>query len=261
MGEAKIRGRQLAAFLELNPTCIFCGGLTPATSRDHVPSRQVFHRREWPEGYEFPSCEECNQATKDAEQVMALISRTYPDPETEIELLEVEGIYEAVSNNYPDVLIEMMPTPDQTARYQARPWANEMIQTGKAAGALSLNGPLVNACAAAFARKLLSALHYKEFGKIIPREGGIGWGWYSNVDKLDGKLPEDLLGVLKGKALTKRTNRDLSSQFSYTFDSGTDTNLAAYYVTFRFAFAVVGIVAADASWFGPAGEGRILRPL
>ena len=85
---AKNRARQARDFLAQHPLCIFCGGVQPATTRDHVPSRQTFHLRDWPEGFEFPSCEGCNRETKDAEQVMAMITRLSPDPKTELERLE-----------------------------------------------------------------------------------------------------------------------------------------------------------------------------
>jgi hypothetical protein len=167
------RKRRTEAFLAQHPLCIFDGGIKPATTRDHVPSRQLFHLRVWPEGYEFPSCERCNQATKDAEQVMSLISRIGPDSKSNAERRELERIINAIRNNYPDVMRELRATPDQTAEYRAKPWLPNLIKAGKAAPEpLSLRGPLVNRAAERLARKLFTALHYKEFDKIIPREGG-----------------------------------------------------------------------------------------
>src|SRR5947209_20248260 len=101
------RKRQTREFLIRHPICIFCGGSEPATTRDHVPSRQTFHLREWPEGYVFPSCARCNRATKDTEQVMAMLSRMGPDPNSIAHRLEVKRIISAVANNYPEVLMEM----------------------------------------------------------------------------------------------------------------------------------------------------------
>lgn len=46
-------------------------------------SRQLFSGRHWPEGYEFPACSQCNRATKDVEQIVATLSRTYPNGATE----------------------------------------------------------------------------------------------------------------------------------------------------------------------------------
>jgi len=69
------RARRRREFLKKHPLCCFCGGTTPATTIDHVPSRQLFNNKGWPEGYEFPACELCNGAARDAEQVVAMLAR------------------------------------------------------------------------------------------------------------------------------------------------------------------------------------------
>src|SRR5580704_10792852 len=113
----KNRSRILREFLARHPTCIFCGGNTPATTRDHVPSRQTFHNRAWPEGYEFPSCQSCNKATRHEEQVMAMISRFYPEARTDAEKEEMMCIIKAVRKNYPGVIPELLPSPEVIRRY------------------------------------------------------------------------------------------------------------------------------------------------
>jgi hypothetical protein len=182
---SKNQSRILREFLVRHPTCIFCGGNTPATTRDHVPSRQTFHDRTWPEGYEFPSC---NEATRHEEQVMAMISRFYPEGRTDAEKEEMMRIIKAVRKNYPGVIPELLPSSEVIKRYTSRWWS------GAWARPVSLDGPLVNSCAEVVARKLFSALHYKEFNKIIPPEGGIMLRWYSLADRLDNKLPNELFG-------------------------------------------------------------------
>jgi hypothetical protein len=258
---AKNRARQTRTFLVSHPWCIFCGGIARSETRDHVPSRQTFHLKDWPEGYEFPACSECNQATKHAEQVMALISRMHPDGKSAAERLEVKHIFQAVKNNYPDVLRELRATPAQRAEYLAKPWLPELIKAGKAAPEpLSLRGPLVAQCAATLARKLFTALHYKEFGKIVPAEGGIWWKWYSNVQRLDNAMPDDLIGLMRIRPTIQRTRRDLSDQFVYTYAKAEDGDLAGYFATFRQSFAMIGVIEMDADRFDPAVRSEVIRP-
>jgi hypothetical protein len=69
-------------FLTKHPVCCFCGGETPATEPDHIPSRVLFDNRQWPEGYEFPACVACNRETRHDEQIVAMLSRAYPDTNT-----------------------------------------------------------------------------------------------------------------------------------------------------------------------------------
>jgi hypothetical protein len=215
----------------------------------------MFVNREWPEGYEFPSCQSCNNATRHDEQVMAMISRLYPEGRTDAERKEMSRIIEAVRKNYPGVIPELLPTPEMLRRYESRPWS------GAWGRPVALDGPLVNRSAEAFARKLFSALHYKEFNKIIPSEGGIMLRWYSLSDRLDNKLPNELISMMSKKALIQRGKRDLSDQFSYTFFKIVDGELSAYFVAFRQAFAMLGFVEMDASLFETEELPRILRPL
>jgi hypothetical protein len=71
MGAAKLRRRKL---LEDGARCVFCGGGEPATTEDHVPARAFFDGRRWPEGFTFPACRACNEATRADEQLMAFIA-------------------------------------------------------------------------------------------------------------------------------------------------------------------------------------------
>jgi hypothetical protein len=249
------RSQILRDFLAHHPTCIFCGGNTPATTQDHVPSRQTFHNRAWPEGYEFPSCESCNKATRHEEQVIAMFSRLYPEGKTDAEKKEMVAIINAVRRNYPSVIRELQPSPDQIERYRSRPWSGAWVLP------VSLNGPLINGCARVVARKLFSALHYKEFHKIIPPQGGIVWRWFSNADLLDNKLPDELISMMSKAPVIQRTRRDLSDQFTYTFVKVVDGELTAYFATFRQSFAMLGFVEMDSSLFGVDDQSRILRPL
>jgi hypothetical protein len=259
---AKNRAKQLRDFLAENPLCIYCGGVTPATTRDHAPSRQVFYLRQWPEGYVFPSCDTCNSAVKDAEQVMALISRITLAPKTPRETREFVEIVRAVRNNYPAVLKEMRATPEQTAEYLSKPWLPALSKAGLAAPEpLSLRGPLVRQHAEMFARKLFTALHYKEFRKIIPPEGGIVWRWYANTERFDGALPDEFTRLIQQRPTIRHTRRDLTDQFFYTFAKATDGEVAGYYAMFRQSFAMLGFVEMDAREFESVTPGiKILRP-
>ena len=157
---------------------------------------------------------------------MAMISRFYPEARTDAEQEEMTCIIDALRKNYPGLIPELLPSPEVIRRYASRPWS------GAWARPVSLSGPLVNSCAKVVARKLFSALYYKEFGKIIPSAGGIMWRWYSNAARLDNKLPNELISMMTRGALIQRTKRDLSDQFSYTFSKVVDGELAFHFATF-----------------------------
>src|SRR5689334_3078896 len=119
-----MRGDQNVILIEADhPHCIFCGGETRATTKDHVPSRQMFHKKDWPVGYEFPACRSCNETTSGDEQVVALMARMYPSGVTKDHDQELEGLFKAVRNNRPQVLVEWRPSRRQVRQANAAPWA------------------------------------------------------------------------------------------------------------------------------------------
>ena len=165
----------LRSFLEEHRHCIFCGGDTPATTQDHVPSRQLFSQRWWPEGYVFPACTGCNRA----EQVVSL----------------------------------------------------------------------------------LALCIIKNFSTIISPEGAIVWKWFTNAQRLDGKVPE-IASELNNIPILKRTSRNLGDQFSYNFGMAIDGEAAGYFVAFRRSFAILGIVDPKGTYPELSTPGPdVLRPL
>lgn len=104
MGASKQRKQD---FLRSNPICCFCGGENVSEEPDHMPSRTLFLDRQWPEGYEFPSCIRCNRVSRYDELVVSLLSRLYPDPTTEIEEAELNKCANSVNKYIPEVIEEI----------------------------------------------------------------------------------------------------------------------------------------------------------
>lgn len=258
MGRAK---EQTERFLREHPFCIFCGGGTPAVGRDHVPSRQLFYRRHWPKGFEFPACRSCNGSTSSDEQIVAMLARMYPDADTEAERKEVREILAAVARNRSDVLLEMMPSARQVRKSLKRRGITKPLGTSTSDVPVLAIGPKVHQCVRAFTRKLITALHYKETSLIIPREGGIAWRWFSNFDALEGNIPESMLKLLGGRPAIQRASKNLEHQFNYIWGGTPDRQMAAYFVTFNFSFAIVGIASMHVEKLETAPEDHVLRPL
>ena len=250
-------------FFADHPTCIFCGGVTAATTLDHVPSRQLFYRKHWPEGFVFPACGHCNAATGQEEQVVAMLSRMLPNGETEDQVAETTKIIRKVARYYPDLIVEMWPSEDELRGFLRRRGVTEpAVVPSPEAPVLSVNGPLAVHCIATFVRKLYTALHYKEMGLIVPPEGGIGWRWVNNVDPVEDQVPVDFVKLLGGRPAIERARRNLEDQFNYVCGGLEDGSMTAYFVTFRSSFALFGVVALDLAVLpGPEQQDRVLRPL
>lgn len=259
---ARSRKSRKAAFLAVHPLCIFCGGTTASAEPDHVPSRQMFHAKQWPEGYEFPACASCNRATKDVEQIVATFARIYPDPSTEAEAAEMRAALRAVANNYPRVLIQSRPRAIDVRRFlRAHGIRKDPNVATSEMPLLSAEGPLVRLAVGNFARKLFTALHYKHTGKIVPAAGGVFWKFFSNADSLSGAIPPGIFELAQGVPALKRGKADIESQFSYRFRCSDDGAMGVYFAVFRFSFAFLGYVRMNAAAFPAELDGRIVRPL
>jgi hypothetical protein len=261
MGQRK---QKKAAFLAQHPYCCFCGGRNPATTEDHVPGRSIFNERRWPEGYVFPACPQCNAATRFDEQVINLISRFYPDSKTEIEIEEFREALTGIANNQPALLAELAPSLQEQERFLPRYRA--IFGGVPPAGDLPIvrvSGPIVGASIANYARKLFSALHYKETDRIIPSGGGIFWRWWSNVQALEKKIPSDFVTMLTNIPKLKRQKEVLEDQFRYKSLVSEDGSLGSYMATFRATFAIAGLIAFDATILeeNAKDQRHILRPL
>jgi hypothetical protein len=211
MGEAIFKRRRRQAFLKQHPICCFCGGSTPTTTVDHVPSIQMFTLRQRPQGLEAPACESCNQATRQHEQVAAMLGRIYPDGPTEAEREEVQRIMRSVKNNCPGLLEEMMPSQRQKQRFAQSRHSLPV----HAAGALNCSGPLVNRSVQIFGAKRGFALHYATTGRIVPPEGGVAVRWYSNYDAMIGEIPAKLFEILGLPRTLKQGEWSVRDQFKY----------------------------------------------
>lgn len=253
--------RRKKAFLAAHPLCCYCGGTAPSTEPDHMPSRILFDSRKWPEGFEFPSCVACNRATRHDEQVIAMLSRLYPDPVTPQGKAEVQERIRAVSHNYPGVLEEMRPSIEQLRRaehkYGIHPRPGE---THDDLPLLSVSGPLVNAAVENFARKLFCALYYKHAEQVLPAGGGIAIRWYTNIQIDSEEIPRTLAGVLVGFPKLERARTSLDDQFFYRWGIADTKAVAGFLAFFRKSFAILGYIHADASQFSIGPDAHILRP-
>jgi hypothetical protein len=248
-------------FLLQHPYCCFCGGQTPSSEPDHIPSRAFFAARQWPEGYVFPACVSCNRATRHDEQVVAMLSRLYPDFSTETEKAEFEKLVRAIARNYPAIIEEMRPRHRQVRN------AMKTYGLTKAPGqsmadmpVLAVNGPLVNAAVERFSCKLFCALFYKHSGNILPVAGGIAVRWFSNLQIQGEEIPRSIASVLQGFPKLKRSRMNLGDQFFYRWGIADTRTVAGFLAFFRRSFAIVGYLNVDISDFELPEHARIVRP-
>jgi hypothetical protein len=235
--------------------------MTPSAEPDHIPSRTFFFGRHWPEGFDFPSCVRCNRITRHDEQIVAMLSRCYPEAKTQQEVDELLKAIHAVARNYPDVIEEMKPTVRQLRNADKKYSLKQDGQSYADIPAVSVSGPLVNSAIENFSRKLFCALFYKHTGSILGVEGGIAVKWFSNVQVEHDEIPRNLSTILNGYPKVERSKMNLDEQFFYRYAIPDSKEIAAFLAVFRRSFAIVGYVNRNAKNFGSPMNERILRPI
>jgi hypothetical protein len=257
MSESKLKRRRHADILRRSRFCVYCGGGTAATTIDHMPPIGMFHGRRRPKGLEFPSCNACNQGTKTAELVAALVSRFFPDAINQEQASELRRLGAAVRVKIPGLMEEMwIGRGGQKFREK---------ETGITGGHfVRANGPLVSKYMQTFAIKLGFALHYHFTGMIVPAQGGVAARWFTNVDRATDRFPQSIFRLLPPAETLKQGKVEVASQFQYSATYSEDGSIGLYLGTFRRSFAVVAFGATDQRLLteaGPDAEGfRVYRP-
>ena len=251
MGQSK---RSTAQFLLANLWCIFCGGSTPATSREHCPPRSLFVGRAWPEGFEFPACSACNGGSSDEDLLVAFLGHIDPDPtSTRSPSPTWLGLMKNVRRQVPGFLQGMSIESSTEARRAARRMGVKPLpgQTYRDLPFFNVPPELTEAVQT-FAGKLTRATYFMETGEAFPREGGILFHWFTNASRVDENgVPIALATFVplaaKQPELT-RNGKDLSDQFALLVSLGQQDGdrLFVLQTMFRRTFGFVCVAATRA---------------
>jgi hypothetical protein len=260
MGAGKKRKER---FLEKHPTCCFCGGVAPATTEDHQPSRQLFFGRQWPEGYAFPACHPCNAATRLDEPIFALIARsnTGNAPLTEQEKQEAEALFQFLRNNRPDIRAEMRLSTARTRREMSdRLGASGVNIDPIDIGAVHI-GPLIRSTMSRVGFKLGAALYYHHTGRILPPSGGVLVQWRTIYqDHIGEGFPPKLMQYLTGTPTLIRSTKLLDGQFTYNYAPLAEADAVAFLGTFSFSFQMLMYAHSDVANADADHKDEFIRP-
>jgi len=226
------------------PRCIYCAGLSHATTVEHMPPIMMFDQRRRPKGLEFPTCEDCNQGTRLTDLVASLLGRVYPDSETDPRKKELKKLLLAVRNNVPGLLDEMLA--NEVDQYRAR---SDIPNMPPGSGVLRANGPILTGHMKTFGAKLGLALHFEAHGSCVPQEGGVQPMYFTNVRAAKGELPMEIINHLPSPRTLQQGKWDVRGQFSYSFLLTEEQRHSVFYAVFRQSFAVAAITALDRSEF------------
>lgn len=225
-------------FLNQHPFCCFCGGVVPATTRDHVPPKIAFHNKDWPEGFEFPACKECNGGTKLLDQEFALLCAFggFDGPINPLRMAQFKKTYTAVVNNNIALAIGLRPSANQK-----RHALKELGQT-LPRGSTYNEQPIIQLPHKAvlahevLAFKLGCALHYHHYKRALPANAKIADALNTNFSIVTEGVSEKLLKMTVLAPPPMRGNKDLREQFEYRYSPPNDFGMGIYICKFGESF-------------------------
>lgn len=233
------------AFLLKHPLCIFCGGVTAATTIEHCPPRAMFQFRHWPEGFEFPACAECNHGTDDHDLLVTMLARMDPLNNKGNQDGKLDGLMKMVNRQFPGLFEKMMPSAIEARRKNRELGLKPKPgQTHQEAGGINVTQEMHEAVCT-LARKLAKAIYYRETQSVFPNEGCLLLNWFSNADALQhGQYPVfDLLKEIGGYApALLRSGKYLNDQFELKITLSPEREIVVLQAKFgnSFGFVVFG---------------------
>lgn len=224
-----------------DPPCVFCGG--KSSTFDHYPPKAFFKDKDvWPEGFDFPACNGCNNGSNLQDLIVSLIGRLSPGIESDEEdIAGFRRVCARLNEMNRKVLVEMFDSPEAE---QKRLSVEESI--GKHVSAVHVP-PAAQKAIRIFAAKTTKALHYIHGKQRLLAGSTIRFAWFSNEALVRGRptIPNELERVLGLGGEVRRGEINLKDQFDYKYALSADGATGIYYCFFRRAFAFISFVSVD----------------
>jgi hypothetical protein len=227
-----------ARFRKEHPYCCFCGGTRPSTTLDHVPPKACFPVGFWPDEFEFPSCNQCNNGTSKHDTIFGFYSMLLDFNEanrTPGDRARIKQLHAEILKRYPDALPDLetgepiykvghIITPSPVAIVvDAKPAAREaMVMTGE---------------------KLTHALYYREMKGIITPDHRFFTSKYQIQRDGTETLTSFFKGLLPDTKIGNRSNiKKYGSRFAYMFGCKQEEEFFVFAAQFGYGLLIWGMV-------------------
>jgi hypothetical protein len=125
---------------------------------------------------------------------------------------------------------------------------------------LNASGPKLTKTMHRIAAKIGMALHCKLLEKIPSSTCIIAVRWFSNVDALDGVVPQDFLKILGDPQTLSQGNWNVAGQFQYASRASNNGTTSAHFAAFRSSFAVAALLSESSDFLDNYPKTNILHP-
>jgi hypothetical protein len=252
MGEAKLKRSGTQKLLQQYPNCCFCGGLRPATTREHMPPKALFDGSHRPDKLVMPSCSECNRGTSTADLVVSMIARWRLDLSEE-EKKDHARLAGRVRTSNPELVAEWTKL-NEAERVKAK------LEHGAPADAgVAAIGPLTIRQLNLFSHKVVLGLYFEHFRELLPDTGRVCAYWRTKEDIPKGGLPPVLFEMMNQYGTLEQGKWNAREVFEYRFDVNENDGLFACLARLRGGLFVTGFAVVN-GWQDPrldGGRGRM----
>ena len=167
-----------------------------------------------PDGFVVPSCDSCQNASRDSDSVAATVSRWGFDDQDDL-LQDHRKLVRGIANNRPEIHEEWTKL-SLIQRKRARKHLESRGVFGNGNNIVAIDKNSI-AELNRFAKKFIVAAHYSILGKPIPLQGAIWCQWRTKEHVISSGFPESLLRLTGPVHSLKLGNWDTAEQFQYRF--------------------------------------------
>jgi hypothetical protein len=259
MGDAKRKRSATQVFIETFPQCCFCGGIRPATTREHMPPKALFDRSHRQDDLVMPSCKECNSQTSTADAVVSILSRWKTSDMSEAEKEDHKKLADGLKRSHPEIVDEWTGMSLLDRLKAKRDYIRDGIDMPGDAGLLRIGQQTIRQLNL-FAHKAALGLYFDLFRKLLPNTGRFCAYWRTKEDVLRGGIPIVLLEMMNRYGTLEQGKWRASETFEYRYELNTDEGLFAFVARARGAFYVTGFAVEDAATIGDEDKDSWIAP-
>lgn len=209
----------------------------------------MFLNRVWPDGFEFPACDECNSGSSDEDLLFAMLSRFDPVSNSgDLDNRQI-GLMRGAEGQFPGLFQRMMLSPSEARRRNREngvlPRAGQTQQ--QAASMINVTGEMHHAvCTVAL--KLAKAMYFRRTGRAFPDHGFLMVNWFGNSDLFKHgsfRMFADLQHVAGDVPVIARNGQSLADQFQakVSLQEGRPELIVQARFRNAFGFVVFGSIA------------------
>jgi hypothetical protein len=243
----KVAKRGLARLKAEHPFCCFCGGRRHTISADHQPARVFFRSKRLPDGFVFPACKECQEASRRAEAALSLL--IVPQERGERDRGDLRSRAAYYHRNDPALIENLWAT-----RRQKRQILRD-LEIERPPGASLDDIPLVKMEVDTwkphldiFALKLVLALHYRYVGSPLSHDGRVYPCYFFNAQIRDGRLLHEFQEAAQNLENPRHGKEILEEQMQVRWSVDVEHRAGVFLVHLHGMLFVFGVTADHPEW-------------